>query len=56
MRPRRAAHTERNDEAAEVIERRRQIRGLVWLALAALGFAIVRAVMHGGIRSALLLR
>ncbi|HEY5055809.1 MAG TPA: hypothetical protein VII58_06590 [Acidobacteriaceae bacterium] len=31
-------------------ERRRQTRGLVWLALAALGFAVVRAVARGGWR------
>lgn len=35
----------------EEIERRRQARGLVWLALAALGFAIARAIWHGGVRS-----
>jgi hypothetical protein len=53
MRPHRAARAEHNttDEAAEVIERRRQTRGLVWMALGALGFAIVRAVTHGGVRS-----
>lgn len=36
---------------AQQIERRRQVRGLVWLALAALGLAIGRAVAHGGVRS-----
>jgi hypothetical protein len=35
----------------EEIERRRQVRGLLWLAVAALGFAIARAAMHGGLRS-----
>lgn len=36
---------------AEDVERRRQVRGLVWLALAALGFAIGRAVWHGALHS-----
>ena len=35
----------------EELERRRQVRGLVWLALAAMGFAIARAVARGGVHS-----
>lgn len=50
MRASRVARAERNisNEAAEGTERRRQTRGLVWLALAAVGFAIARAVALGG--------
>jgi hypothetical protein len=35
----------------EEAERRRQLRGLVWLALAALVLALLRAAMHGGLRN-----
>ena len=35
----------------EEAERRRQVRGLVWLALAALAFAVLRSAMHGGLRN-----
>ena len=41
------------EERPEQVERRRQMRGLVWLALAALVFAIARAVAHGGVQSVL---
>jgi hypothetical protein len=41
---RRAAVTE--PSTAERIERRRQVRGLVLLAIAAIAFAIVRAGVH----------
>ncbi len=36
---------------SEEAERRRQTRGLVWLALAALGLALGRALWHGGLHS-----
>ena len=32
-------------------ERRAQIRGLLYLALAAIAFAILRATLHGGLRA-----
>jgi hypothetical protein len=53
MRLRRIADTKYDtpDETAEVIERRRQVRGLVWLALAALMFAMGRVLAHGGLSS-----
>ena len=33
------------------LQRRRQVRGLTCLAIAALGFALARAIWHGGIHS-----
>jgi hypothetical protein len=36
-----------NDSATQ-LERRRQVRGLTYLAIGALGFALLRAMMHGG--------
>jgi hypothetical protein len=33
------------------LERRRQVRGLVYLAIAALAFALLRAIWHGGVHS-----
>lgn len=38
-------------EQPEHTERRRQVRGLLMLAVAAIGFAIVRAVWSGGAHS-----
>jgi len=35
--------------SAEAAERRRHIRGLLLLALAAIAFAILRAAAHGGL-------
>ena len=35
----------------EEIERRRQTRGLVWLALVAVAFAAIRAFLFGGMCS-----
>jgi hypothetical protein len=35
----------------EEIERRRQVRGLLMLAVVAILFAIVRAMWHGGMHS-----
>jgi len=36
--------TKRAELERHETERRRQVRGLVWLALAALGFAVTRAL------------
>jgi hypothetical protein len=33
------------------LERRRQVRGLTYLAIAALGFALLRSILHGGVHS-----
>ncbi|HWB32775.1 MAG TPA: hypothetical protein VG714_06355 [Acidobacteriaceae bacterium] len=35
----------------ETEQQRRQSRGLMWLALAALGLAMARAITHGGVHT-----
>jgi hypothetical protein len=38
-------------ETPKQTERRAQIRGLLYLALAAIAFSILRATLHGGIHA-----
>lgn len=37
-----------NPDVPQQLERRMQVRGLVYLALAALAFTVLRATVHGG--------
>jgi hypothetical protein len=49
MQPARDPETEPDPETE--LERRRQVRGLVYLAISALAFALVRAIWHSGVHS-----